>query len=123
MNEGTLELELMMKRVFGAAEWREVFLRCKDSDKSRRAWLYNAYIGSDAWNRKKVERRAIDRDKCQGCIRVDRLEVHHKTYERIGDENVETDLVTLCERCHGELHGRKAEEIFPRDDAAAGGVF
>jgi hypothetical protein len=77
MNEGTLELELMMKRVFGAAEWREVFLRCKDSDKSRRAWLYNAYIGSDAWNRKKVERRAIDRDKFSDGTRPNDAEGQH----------------------------------------------
>lgn len=43
----------------------------------------------------------LDRDnhKCQTCLSVEDLEVHHKTYERLGDELPE-DLITLCRECH-----------------------
>lgn len=33
-----------------------------------------------------------------------RLDVHHNTYERYGDES-SFDLVALCDRCHELFHG------------------
>jgi hypothetical protein len=33
-----------------------------------------------------------------------RLDVHHNTYERYGDEST-FDLVVLCDRCHELFHG------------------
>ena len=35
------------------------------------------------------------------------LHVHHLTYERVGKENLK-DLVTLCRRCHTDIHQRAA---------------
>ena len=43
--------------------------------------------------------------RCQVCGQRDaRLDVHHNTYERFGDEGI-YDLVVLCERCQGLFHG------------------
>jgi len=33
------------------------------------------------------------------------LHVHHLTYKRVGRENL-SDLVTLCKRCHTDIHLR-----------------
>lgn len=69
--------------------------------------FYKSYMQSEQWQQKKAER--IDIDK--GCVmckrpleRIRKINVHHVTYERLGDENVLTDLCTLCGSCHVKLH-------------------
>jgi 5-methylcytosine-specific restriction endonuclease McrA len=43
--------------------------------------------------------------RCQVCKASDtRLDVHHNTYDRYGDESA-FDLVALCGRCHERFHG------------------
>ena len=66
---------------------------------------YEKYIHSSAWKMKAEARLAIDGHICQVCGRAAE-EVHHLTYERFGQEEME-DLVSLCKKCH-----RKAEEIY-----------
>ena len=63
---------------------------------------YEQYISSMRWLAKR--RRVLDRDgrRCQTCFRVPpevHLQVHHKTYERLGDEPL-NHLITLCSECH-----------------------
>lgn len=43
----------------------------------------------------------LDRDgyECRTCTSKSDLEVHHRTYERFGNEEL-GDLVTLCHECH-----------------------
>ncbi len=64
-------------------------------------------MASEKWQQKKQER--IDIDK--GCVmckrpleRIRKINVHHVTYERLGNENVLADLCTLCGSCHIKLH-------------------
>lgn len=66
---------------------------------------YRRYIGSAAWKRKaaKIRRRAEYR--CERCGRFAPLDVHHKTYRRLGYE-IPADLVALCKRCHGKVGNR-----------------
>lgn len=68
---------------------------------------YKDYMRSNEWKVKKRERIAID----QGCVMCGRsldkirsIQVHHITYQRLGNENVLTDLCTLCGSCHKKLH-------------------
>lgn len=64
---------------------------------------YNEYIAGPVWQEKRELRLNIDRRLCQTCLHDGaeyRLEVHHKTYERFGAEDVENDLITLCSECH-----------------------
>jgi hypothetical protein len=64
---------------------------------------YNRYIASHRWACKRAARLEIDGHRCQTCLHdgtLWRLEVHHKTYERFEDEDVERDLITLCCQCH-----------------------
>lgn len=110
------DLENTMMFIFGAKEWRETFIRTSGSKKEFRKWLYKIYLKSNAWRIKSSQRKLIDGSRCQAplCFRVDSLQVHHTTYANIGDEDVENDLVTLCERCHKAQHGiGEIEELFP----------
>lgn len=78
--------------------------------------LYSAYLSSAAWDLKKWRRMSLDDFKCRGCGKAGgtELNVHHRTYERLGDEEVNTDLITLCSHCHSHLH--LLEEILPLDE-------
>lgn len=38
------------------------------------------------------------------CWSEKKLNVHHATYERLWNENIETDLFPLCLRCHEFFH-------------------
>lgn len=68
-----------------------------------RDWYYNVYLKSDHW--KKVRQETLDRDghRCVICGGQNSLNVHHLRYDYTGCE-YPSDLVTLCEQCHGELH-------------------
>lgn len=76
-----------------------------------KAWLprsypdYKAYLASVEW----AQRAEAAKDKADGlcvvCLSAEKLEVHHRTYERVGRERDE-DLAVLCGRCHGKFHGK-----------------
>lgn len=60
---------------------------------------YIKYIQSAEWFEKRDSRLRYDDSKCRTCGSRVNLEVHHITYERLGDELLE-DLITLCKECH-----------------------
>ena len=68
---------------------------------------YKKYMRSTEWEAKKQERIAIDKGCCM-CGRpleqIRSIQVHHITYARLGNENVLTDLCTLCGSCHKKIH-------------------
>ena len=45
-------------------------------------------------------------DKSRKCGATAKLTVHHITYARLEYENIETDLITLCDLCHEAEHKR-----------------
>jgi 5-methylcytosine-specific restriction endonuclease McrA len=76
---------------------------------SERWWeLYNLYLASPEWNSKKIRVRARDYGRCQLCNSDRFLDIHHLTYNRVGDEAL-FDLVTLCRNCHDEEEALKKE--------------
>ena len=67
---------------------------------------YSQYISSLAWAKKRAERLEIDRNRCQTCHHdgsIYGLQVHHATYDRLFDEDVQRDLITLCTQCHDAI--------------------
>lgn len=71
---------------------------------------YHDYLCSAAWQRKRQSALELAGYRCQDCG-VDReLEVHHLTYDRLGNE-VLSDLRVLCRPCHGERHGYDRPEV------------
>ena len=74
---------------------------------------YKQYMKSDKWELKRNQRILHDKGQCQGitnkkkCGSRYKLEVHHKTYMRFGNELM-SDLVTLCHNCHVAIHKKAA---------------
>lgn len=64
---------------------------------------YRDYLRSAHWH--DLKRRYRESDRPQECIcgEVERVQLHHLTYERIGHEEL-TDLTPLCARCHAMIH-------------------
>ena len=71
------------------------------------ALSYREYLRT--WHWKQMRDRALEfaRRRCQVCYSPRRLNVHHRTHERRGHE-LPSDLIVLCEGCHGLFHGRMA---------------
>lgn len=65
--------------------------------------LYQRYLLSDTWKFKRT--RVLRRDAycCQACRQARADEVHHKSYQNIGDEPL-FELLSVCKPCHTELH-------------------
>ena len=64
---------------------------------------YKEYLNSDWWyyRRWKAIKRA--RFRCERCKKETWLQVHHKSYERLGCE-LDKDLEALCRKCHEYEH-------------------
>lgn len=42
---------------------------------------------------------------CYCCgVKDQPLDLHHRTYKRLGSENIAVDLVTVCRNCHEKIH-------------------
>jgi 5-methylcytosine-specific restriction endonuclease McrA len=69
--------------------------------------FYRSYLASTAWQSKRQQRLQWDRYRCQGCGTSKRLDVHHRTYARLGHEYL-ADLQTLCRPCHDRVHAKSS---------------
>lgn len=69
---------------------------------------YEEYLKSEEWEQKKEQRMKLDNHSCVMCGRnredCRTLQVHHISYQRLGHENIFTDLCTVCGSCHKKLH-------------------
>jgi hypothetical protein len=69
---------------------------------------YTAYMHSDKW-RKRKERLYAKRGRvCEMCGETWPLEVHHKTYDRLGHE-LDDDLLIVCVTCHPKADAARVE--------------
>lgn len=64
---------------------------------------YAEYLRTAHWQR--VRELALDRagHQCELCSHTETLEVHHRTYERLGFERP-ADVIALCHDCHRDFH-------------------
>lgn len=68
---------------------------------------YLHYINkSNEWQLKRIETIKLKGNKCQRCSSKKKINIHHATYKRLYEEDVETDLYVLCDGCHNEYHTR-----------------
>lgn len=76
--------------------------RKAENDRAWWAW-YSAYLLTPKWRarRELVMQRA--RGICEGCGFMAATQVHHRTYDHVGDEFL-FELVAICDACHGRLH-------------------
>jgi 5-methylcytosine-specific restriction endonuclease McrA len=66
---------------------------------------YEEYLQSAEWA--EIRDRVLERDDyiCQGCLKEEATQVHHKTYDHVFEEFA-FELIALCETCHARFHGR-----------------
>lgn len=62
-----------------------------------------AYMFSDKWFNLRSAVFERDNYTCQSCGSTHLLRCHHIDYSRLGDEFL-SDLITLCDTCHTNLH-------------------
>ncbi len=69
----------------------------------QRRQLYENHLKSQKW--RDLRQLVIERENgvCQGCRKSKITQVHHRNYERLGDELL-TDLYGFCESCHKKTH-------------------
>jgi len=74
---------------------------------------YKAFLGNvsmlsypDDWEQKALAIKKRDNHTCQSCGNGDReLHVHHIVPLGAGGSNARSNLLTLCDQCHGRVHG------------------
>jgi len=64
---------------------------------------YADYLRSPQWQARREWAIAAAGGRCQLCNAAGALDVHHRTYERLGHE-LPTDLVAICPACHEAYH-------------------
>ena len=64
---------------------------------------YGDYLQTPEWKERRDRQVKIDGGACRLCGSTGHLNVHHRTYDRRGDEGP-GDLVTLCQPCHQTFH-------------------
>jgi len=68
---------------------------------------YEQYLKTPQWYRLKQQRLDIDLNTCQQCgcyVEYKTSACHHITYKNLFNENVKTQLVTVCHDCHDVIH-------------------
>lgn len=81
--------------------WRKCYVQTNFID-------YKKYLRSDYWN--EIKEQVLERDdyRCRLCDSKKDLQVHHRTYEFLGNEKIE-ELLTLCKKCHYIVHKRNPQ--------------
>jgi 5-methylcytosine-specific restriction endonuclease McrA len=66
---------------------------------------YREYLQTPEWKKRRNKVIHKARRRCQICNAETRLNVHHRTYARRGNED-RGDLIALCESCHAKFHDK-----------------
>jgi len=66
---------------------------------------YEDYLKTDHWKdvRKRYWKSKLHNGKCYACQKGVELQLHHKTYRRMGNEWL-NDFCLLCAQCHKDTH-------------------
>jgi len=70
---------------------------------------YQEYLASREWAVKREAVRQRSKGKCERCKTNDMHSVHHKTYDRVGNERL-TDLQAICDPCHEFVSGKRDDD-------------
>ncbi len=64
---------------------------------------YLHYIRSPQWTARRREHLELCDHWCEICRKAPAIQVHHWTYENLGNENPQ-DLCAVCVHCHWRIH-------------------
>lgn len=68
---------------------------------------YNAYLTTPAWRARRELVIARAEGMCEGCRKRRATQVHHLTYDHVGNEFL-WELVAICDTCHTRYHDKDA---------------
>lgn len=68
-----------------------------------RSLPYEMYLKTEHWKNKRDEAIRHADGRCQLCNAKHKLNVHHRTYDNLGNEPT-SDLTVLCRQCHAKFH-------------------
>ena len=80
----------------------------------REAWAL--YMNSREWQLRRRRVLELANGECKRCGRNLDLQVHHRTYLRRFNE-LDSDLVALCDGCHAFVSGKSDVDPIRWDDA------
>ena len=93
---------------------------------SMKEWYHEVYLKSDYWKMRRLQIMDARGYKCELCGSTNRLEIHHSSYDHLGEE-YDNELFCLCRDCHQLIHnliekrkGNAADR--ERDEAVAKAV-
>ena len=102
---------------------------CKDTGEI--AYNYREYLSTEHWKQLRIRffksklfegtkyHGGLVRQKqsCFNCNQKGKLQVHHKTYRRLGKEWL-GDMIALCPECHRRLHQKFDELVIENPEKA-----
>jgi len=69
---------------------------------------YNEYLKSTEWRSRRARVLKRANGICEGCLVSEATQVHHLTYEHVGDELM-FELVAICDACHEKAHSKEVK--------------
>lgn len=67
---------------------------------------YATYLASDKWQELRASVMSRSQGQCELCEERSADDVHHLTYQSIGNEKLE-ELIAVCRECHSAIHGKE----------------
>ena len=95
--------------------WIISSIKMKDSHKETNSWKdsYNKDLNDERWKEKREKILKRDGYQCRWCGCFDRLQVHHKYYNKYPDgsrvrawDYPDDALMVLCDDCHKKYHSK-----------------
>lgn len=108
--EAAPEIDRDLRKQWWDNQWSDYTARRNEKAAAETAefWAwYDDYLNSGAWKERRRLVMARADGQCEGCGLTRATQVHHLTYQRVGDEML-FDLVAVCDACHESLHKENA---------------
>lgn len=102
----TLLCDICKEEIFSEREIKsqEYFKQRADRLQFLKTMPYKDYLQTPEWQSRRLQHLKSSGFRCQVCNSPEKLlDVHHRTYERRGEEYYK-DLIVLCRKCHDTFH-------------------
>ena len=76
---------------------------------------YKRYLRSPEWRERRKMFLEMANNECEECGSKKKLQVHHKNYDCLGDEEVD-DVEVLCKDCHEDKELEKGTNLGGYDE-------
>lgn len=83
---------------------------CSRKRSKKESWwdMYNAYLLTEEWQRRRQAVLIRDHHLCQACLQRRAQHVHHLTYTHVTREPL-FQLIAVCKDCHDSIHNKSVE--------------